>query len=75
MGMAVSRPYTKPKPMARNLIVCDGCGAQYDPRSRWLYGYSERGSTSDDFHAIGRVPQGNCPVCDHTPDVHGVVTS
>jgi len=69
MGMVVVKDRPEIKPIAKNLIVCKGCGAHYDPKVRWVRGWRDPDSTSGlDFHAESRVKPSHCPVCDTKPE-------
>lgn len=53
------------------LVECEKCGVTYDPRVEWLRGIRKKYVTSmsnslDDWHVVGEVKLGDCPVCAST---------
>ena len=57
-----------PKPKYKGTIVCVRCHAEYNPETKWLWGYHKDDDTSaDSFVVLGRIPDGACPCCNHKP--------
>lgn len=48
-------------PQYKGTVVCQACGAEYKP-GNWKIGVYERDTTSD-FHLIGSLERGRCPIC------------
>lgn len=51
--------------MTNKLLLDCRCGAKYDPRLHWSYGYYA--GTSMCFTAFGSIEPGHCPICRRAP--------
>lgn len=68
MGMANVEERITPKPRYKNTVVCSRCHAEYNPKTKWGYGYYEEGTTGA-VVVLGKLPEGVCPGCRKKPDV------